>query len=137
MKTKNKQSRELRVGKHSSLDSIAKFSGWTPGFDLLKAGFKQEYSFDLLKNYIKSITNVNGHLGIWYGNPEELGKVRTLAGSQTVLNEHKKEICSALEKLNSANTNYVLFRTYRGFPAVWDYVEIYSTTRPGDSIDIK
>ncbi|MBI2672241.1 hypothetical protein HYX16_04875 [Candidatus Woesearchaeota archaeon] len=130
--------------KPKSIDDLPAFTGWTPSFTLEYFGFKLEYSIDLIKigrevDLEKEVSKVKykgkGHFqvgfqvsskGIKKVTEEEREYGRQHAGSKGLFEQKRPEIQKAFDDLTQKGINFVGYRTYRGWPAVWDNVEFYS-----------
>jgi hypothetical protein len=119
--------------------------GWTPRFDLSDSGFKLEHRVDLLtigkktswSNLIKKIKGRkksvesqfsldDGKDEIYEITPKEREYARAHAGSKELFEKNKAKIDLAFEDMNKRNLDFVVFRSFRGWPAMWDVVEFYS-----------
>ncbi len=132
------------LGKHNS-EEIPLFIGWTPRFELNNLGFKLEHRVDLLvigkkvgwndlisrvkgaKKPVETQVDMDdGKDEIRVTTKQEMEYGRQHAGSQKLFDENKEKINQVFEDLNKKNIDYVVFRTFWGWPAVWDSVEFYS-----------
>ena len=57
---------------------------------------------------------------------KELEYGRQNAGSKGLFEQKRPEVQKTFDDLNQKGIEFVVYRTYRGWPAVWDSVEFYS-----------
>lgn len=77
------------------------------------------------KNKPSSIHLV-GKSGVREVTTKELEYGKQHAGSKYLFESKREEIQQAFDDLNQREVDFVAYRTYRGWPAVWDSVEFYS-----------
>ncbi|MDO8480200.1 MAG: hypothetical protein Q7S65_00110 [Nanoarchaeota archaeon] len=98
--------------------------GWTPSFSFEKAGFKKEYEIELLQIGTPHVDE--GGTRYKSVTQEELEFGRLHAGSEKLYDDHRSEIQRAYTDLNQRGVEFIVFRTYRGWPACWDSLHFYS-----------
>ena len=135
------------LGKNEQ-EEIPYFEGWTPAYKLEDQGFKREYKIDLLDlgkktswdNVVKKIkdkkTSVEVQVSyddakdeIFEVSTKDREQGRKFAGSKKVFEENKEKIEKAFLDLKQRSLDFVVFRTYRGWPAIWDSVEFFSKAK--------
>ena len=124
---------EHELKNHEFGEKIQSFAGWTPHYQFEEAGFKLEKKVDLLRigKPVKRIkngafqVNVEGVIEI---TPEDEQYGRANAGTKGILRtpENKLLLRNEYERLNNSQIPFVVFRTYRGWPAIWDSVYFFS-----------
>jgi len=127
-----------QLGAHDLTAEIQHFRGWTPAIEFEISGFKLEEKIDLL-NVGREIpleslgggsfqigTSQQGGVRVKEVTVSDLEYGRKNAGTVEVLDKHCERIVTTFQRLNEQGTEFVTFRTYRGGPAVWDYVYFFS-----------
>jgi len=141
---KGKEYIKQQLGKPTS-EEIPSFVGWTPAFDLYVSGFKLEHRIDLLnvgkkttrddlvkkvkgsKKPVESQLSLDdGKNEIYEFTPKEREYARSHAGSKELFEKNKSKIDQAFEDMDKRNLDFIVFRSFRGWPAIWDVVEFYS-----------
>lgn len=122
---------ELKL--HDFGEQIQSFRGWTPHYQFEEAGFKREAKIDLLRigKPVKKLKTGSFQVaveGVVEITPEDEQYGRANAGTKGILKtpENVKLLQAEYERLNNSETPFIVFRTYRGWPAIWDTVYFYS-----------
>ncbi len=123
---------ELRS--HAITEKIPGFAGWTPHYDFDASGFTLEEDIDLIR-IGKVIDNLTlskggqfliGSKGVRKITSDELAYGNAHAGGKELFEKNRKRIEATFNRLNEQNIEFIVFRTYRGWPAVWDDIYFYS-----------
>jgi len=117
--------RSYRFGKHNSQEDITTLEGYTESFLFEDVGMKREFEIDLLQNYTNSIF-LDGALRKSPKKDISLERVRSLAGSDELFEEMSFVVNDSFDYLNKKGLNYIVFRSYRNYPAFWDSICCYS-----------
>jgi len=122
---------------HSVYNPIQKFIGYTPIFELKDFGFQEVAEFDLL-DFLSTWQNLDEVLKIPekdrffpapYGKViegENVLKARRLAGSDEVFERQRIRIERTFNELNADQIEFIVFRTFRNYPASWDKIYFYT-----------
>ena len=138
---KGKEDIKNSLRQHKITEDIPLFVGWTPKFYLQENGFKQEYELDLLKLGKKSSWNdmakrinegqtIETQIGdegeVVEVSPGERILARGLAGSKELFEKNKLDIEKIFDDLNQKGIEFIVYRSFRGWPAIWDNIGFYS-----------
>ena len=132
---------ELKRHEIEGIPSIQTFKGWTPSFDFVGSGFKLEDEIDLIKveeevkedernkqryGAFQAGADTKGKPRITTIDPTKLAYARAHIGTQELLEQNKERIERPFKKLNDEEIEFIVFRTYRHGPAVWDTLYFFS-----------
>lgn len=126
---------EFNLERHLSTESIPECVGFTPRFSLDDAGFKNEASIDLLEEFAKykTLRGETQKIITW----ENIPKAQSLAGTDNLLASKRSLIYPIFERLNDSNTEFIVYRSYRKFPAFWDIISFYSIGQFDTSVNFR
>ncbi|MBI2148338.1 hypothetical protein HYU23_01550 [Candidatus Woesearchaeota archaeon] len=120
---------ELR--RHEISEEIPTYKGWTPSFDFINSSFKFEDDVSLIEVGKPSSKINEGAYQVGDGkvikvDPSKLNYARANVGSIELIEANKNRIEKTFDRLNEARIDFILFRTYRAWPAVWDNICFFS-----------
>ena len=133
---------ELKQHKlNKNIPAIQTFKGWTPSFDFVASGFKLEDEVNLIEigeevendrkqeqpyGAFQVGADKKGKTKLVRVNPSKLAYARSHVGTKELLEQNKPRIEQTFNRLNNYGIEFVVFRTYRGWPAVWDDLYFFS-----------
>ncbi len=136
-KPERKELYEFTLGKHLMEEEIPTFEGFTPRFCLKDARLKEESEIDLLEEFSEylDLKEERGKFSMNIENKgsltkcikgENLNKARANAGTNEAYESKRKNIEEEFSRLNNEGIEFLVFRTFRKFPATWDNISFYS-----------
>ncbi|MBS3152658.1 hypothetical protein J4230_04580 [Candidatus Woesearchaeota archaeon] len=117
--------------KHEITEEIPTFRGWTPSYDFVASEFKLEDDIGLVNigKEVKLSKKPGNYLvgeNVREVSASELQYGRRFAGTKELFEKNKYKIEQTFSRLNCSNIEFIVFRTYRGWPAVWDDLYFFS-----------
>ncbi len=102
---------ESKLWKLDEVLQLESVGGWTPSYIFCENGFTYVGSIDLVEH--------EKHIS-------ENGKISIKPSCCFNLEEKREHIKVELEKLDYKNKKMILYRTSRGYPAVWDCIDFFA-----------
>ena len=136
IRTKNEKEVRKKLNNYSkpkNIDDLPVFTGWTPKYTLEYFGFKLENRIELLdigkeveRNYKRKGQFLVSEGALKRVTEKEMKYGRRHAGSKELFEQKRRKIQKTFNDLNEKNIDFVVYRTFRGWPAVWDAIEFFS-----------